>query len=366
MQKKIIALAIAGLASSAAFAQTNVQIYGIADAAVTWTNVNGGVTANAAGQAHGRDTLNVVSGGLTGSRLGFKGTEDLGNGLKAVFVLEYGLDLVNNVGVGVGNAASGNTLGGTAMARQQYVGLSGGFGTLSLGRQYAPGYYASANDAVMWSPALSPKAAAQTFLGGTIAGNNNARWDNSVNYVTNSLGGFTAQVIYQGGAQANELSTRESYGVGLKYAAGPVVVEYVNQNAKTLSPTVDGARLQENYLGATFDAKVVKVFASYQTMDKGDKAVAGEAMSGQAANVGVQVPVGKGTIVAAYGWADRNSNSRKNTTSYRGELNSINLTYLHSLSKRTTLYTGVTYTDQDVVNAGGVTTTVAAGINHAF
>ena len=82
MQKKIIALAIAGLASSAAFAQTNVQIYGIVDAAMAYVN-----------NSQGRDGFAVQSGVLAGNRIGFKGTEDLGNGLKANFVLEQGFNL---------------------------------------------------------------------------------------------------------------------------------------------------------------------------------------------------------------------------------------------------------------------------------
>lgn len=395
MQKKIIALAVAGLASTAAFAQTNVTIYGVADAYVSYQNVNGGAASNVAGQAHGRDTVNVGSGGLTGSRLGFKGTEDLGNGLKAVFTLEYGLDLVNDSGIGANavGATSQSLRAGTAFARQQFVGLSGGFGTVSFGRQYAPGYYASANDALLYS-ILAPKSVMQAYLGGTIVGASNARWDNSINYVTNNIGGFSAQVIYQGGAQANELSTRESYGVGLNYAAGPVTVNYVYQNAKTLATTAgltlgtttyntltsaDAARIEEHYIGGSFDAGVVKLFASAQVLDQGDRYVAGQGNKSWGGNIGIQVPVGKGIIAGEYAYADKNSNTRYTTnqlgTAYannNGALNSVNVTYLHLLSKRTTLYAGVTYTDIDGWNrtaataAGGQTTTVAAGINHAF
>ncbi len=166
-----------------------------------------------------------------------------------------------------------------------------------------------------------------------------------------------------------------------KYAAGPVVVEYVYQNAKTLTTvaavatpgvvsaatlgSADGARLEEHYIGGTFDAKVVKVFASWQTMDQGDKAVAGLGNKGNAGTIGVQVPVGKGTIHAAYAYADKNTNTRAGGT-YRGEQNVLGLAYTHALSKRTTLYTGVSYTDQDVHNAGQQSTVVATGINHQF
>ena len=78
MQKKIIALAVAGLVSGVAFAQSNVTIYGVADANYYY----------ASGDNLSR--TGVDSGGLNGSRIGFKGEEALGNGLKAIFTMEYG------------------------------------------------------------------------------------------------------------------------------------------------------------------------------------------------------------------------------------------------------------------------------------
>src|SRR5574343_633103 len=108
MQKKIIALAVAALASSAAFAQSNVTIYGIADVGYFHMSADGKKPMN-----------NVDSGGLAGSRIGFKGVEDLGNGLKALFTLEYALALDNNSGVGYADTPWSSTV-----ARQQFVGLS--------------------------------------------------------------------------------------------------------------------------------------------------------------------------------------------------------------------------------------------------
>jgi hypothetical protein len=89
MQKKIIALAVAGLASGAALAQTNVTIYGIADAAYVYSSGDPGNTRGVAGSPgvgiNGTNTFSgIQSGMLSGSRLGFKGEEALGNGLKAV------------------------------------------------------------------------------------------------------------------------------------------------------------------------------------------------------------------------------------------------------------------------------------------
>jgi predicted porin len=111
MQKKLIALAVASLASGAAFAQTNVTIYGIVDAGYVYSWGDPGRVAgtrfdNAGANIRGTNTFSgVQSGLLAGSRIGFKGEEALGNGLKAIFTLEYALDIDGNFGVGA--SASG-------------------------------------------------------------------------------------------------------------------------------------------------------------------------------------------------------------------------------------------------------------------
>ena len=372
MQKKIIALAIAGLASTAAFAQSNVTIYGVVDAAYVYTHSNGGDRFNTkANEKHGNDFSGIQSGQLAGSRIGFKGTEDLGNGLKAIFVLEYALNIDDNSGIG-------NT--GGLNARQQLVGLSSKAGTLSLGRQYAPGYYTVAMDSTVASPALSSVDAGQAFLGATIRAATPARWNNSVNLATASMGGVTVQGIYAFGENTNEIEMGASYGVGIDYAGGPVAVKYVyhnaanNQGAAAASTfptgTVPGSNngtQQEHYIGLSFDAKVVKILGSAQMVDKGSRTNAGgQAAEGQLYQIGAIVPVGKGNIHATYAFANKDSATRLGPNTYRGEMNSVNVAYTHGLSKRTTLYTGVRYTDNDVYNAGGQTTAFGAGINHSF
>ena len=135
MQKKLIALAVASLASGAAFAQTNVTMYGVADVGYMYSTGDAGRVGNV--PIPGTNTFSGINSGLlAGSRLGFRGEEALGNGLKAVFTLEYSLNLDNNSGVG-------NT--GGLNARQQYVGLShSGWGTVALGRQYHRAGFSSA------------------------------------------------------------------------------------------------------------------------------------------------------------------------------------------------------------------------------
>ena len=124
MQKKLIALAIAGLGltASAAFAQSNVTIYGLMDASVDVTK-NGDSTA-------GIDGIRTTKISSNSSRIGFKGSEDLGDGLKAVFQIESAINVDNNNG-GSGGAGAWNS-------RNTYVGLAGGWGSVKLGNMDTP------------------------------------------------------------------------------------------------------------------------------------------------------------------------------------------------------------------------------------
>jgi Outer membrane protein (porin) len=115
MKKSLLALAALGAFAGVAHAQSSVTLYGIIDEGFN-INTNSG----------GKHLYNLSSGVLQGSRFGLRGTEDLGGGLKAIFVLENGFD-VNNGKLGQG---------GLMFGRQAYVGLSSQFGTVTLGRQY--------------------------------------------------------------------------------------------------------------------------------------------------------------------------------------------------------------------------------------
>ena len=397
MQKKIIALAVAGLASTAAFAQTNVTVYGVVDAALTYVNTNGGTRTNAVAapgvaptSANGRDAFSIQSGQLAGSRLGFRGTEDLGNGLKAIFALEYALNIDQNTGVGAQSVANGTgaaVTSSTLQARQQYVGLSTKAGDITLGRLYAPGFYLAGMDALVTSPALSVKFQAQTAAGASIDGSSASRWNNAVSYKTANFGGFSGHAVYSMGEVTNELAQGENYGIGADYAAGPVAVKYVFQHATNnaggtltmgvpsgaTAGTLTGTQ-NEHYVGASFDMKVVKLMGSAQVLDKGGRANAGgQAAQSAVYTIGAVVPVGKGNIHASYAYADLNSSTVGNASSgYNGDYNGVAVAYTHGLSKRTTAYTGLRYQDRDTkgttLNGVGsaVTTVFGAGINHTF
>ncbi|HRV77887.1 MAG TPA: porin [Thauera sp.] len=358
MQKKLIALAVAGLVSAPAFAQSNVTIYGVADAAIGLGE-------------HGKNDFNgVINGVLSGSRIGFRGTEDLGNGLKAVFALEQGFDIGNGVAspaVGSNEKATdtdGKTIvdGDSVFSRQAYVGLSGSFGTVSVGRQYAPGYFFN-YDAVLGA-SVGPQSLLSAAGGMTITPNSPARWDNSVAY-TGSFSGLTARAIYSMKAVETSLNPEDddAFGLSVDYANGPLAVGAVYQYLFT-----DGAEDQEEWgIGGSYDFGMVKVAGSYQAAEGLKFAKGAEADLWQ---IGVIVPVSAaGNVHLAYGEFDRDDKSNLGAESW-------SLAYTHALSKRTTAYAAYNQTENEsgtmafgpvAGTANGDDSSVfAVGIRHTF
>ena len=329
MQKKLIALAIAGLVSAPAFAQSNVTIYGVADAYMGFGS-------------HGdNDKAAVNSGGLSGSRLGFRGVEDLGNGLKGVFTVEQGFDISN--GTGMGNAS-----------RQAFVGLGGSFGTVSLGRQYAPGYDFQYD--VTASAPIGPQSILSNQSGMTITPNSGARWDNSVAY-NGSFSGLKVRAIYGMGNNEDsyEVSTLtgtklmdpsddDRFGLGVEYANGPLkvgaVYHYLTDPAEIAGASDDQ---QEWLVGGSYNFGVLTLAGSYQEVEGIGNRKGADADLWQ---VGVLVPVGAaGNVHLAYGEVDFDIDSMDEK--FSGKSKSYTLAYTHALSKRTTAYAGWNRTDND-------------------
>ncbi len=310
MQKKLIALAVAGLVSVPAFAQSSVTLYGIAD--MGFVRDGGALSGGAKKTRTGFD-----SGVQSGSRIGFKGTEDLGNGLKANFVFETGL----NVDRG-GLSANGST--GTGFGRQSYVGLSGGFGSITAGRQYTPQFViASTVDPFGYGLAGQVNNLAQV----------DARLDNLVAYATPSFGGFTGIVGYStkhsgdeavGGKNANTPVTALA-GI---YANGPLLV--AGNYHKVDAPGTSND-LKRATLGLTYDLSVVKLHG-YYNRSKNEGFVGGNKSNDWM--LGLSAPIGKGTILASYVRRDEN-----NADGVENDANQWALGYTYALSKRTNIYT---------------------------
>jgi len=162
LKPAFLALALTPLLCATAAAQTSVAVYGIVDTGLTYvTNVN----------AAGDDVVKMpTQTGSLPSRIGFRGTEELGNGLAAVFVLENGLS------VDTGQASQGGRLFG----RQAWVGLKTAYGTLMLGRQQNMTFYATQK-----SDVLGPNLFAISSIDPYIP---NARSDNAIGYLGNING----------------------------------------------------------------------------------------------------------------------------------------------------------------------------------
>ncbi len=166
----ILAASLALAGATAVHAQTSVQIYGLVDTAVEHVN-----KVNAAGDSVTR--MPNFAGGIAPSRLGFRGTEDLGGGLKAIFTLE------NGFGPDTGALNQGNRLFG----RQAFVGLSGNWGTVTLGRSYTMLGY-SLVDVDVIGPSQYSIGSLDSYLP-------NARSDNTIAY-KGTFNGVTVGATY--------------------------------------------------------------------------------------------------------------------------------------------------------------------------
>jgi len=368
MQKKLIAMAVAGFASGAAFAQSNVTVYGILDMAYIRAKADG---------ADSRTFIN--SGGMSGSRLGFKGVEDLGNGLKAVFNLEWGVEMDQQLGLGqtaAADASANNSSTSTTGNRHSFVGLSGGFGTVAAGRMQTAGY----DFACTTSPIAGGIFDAYHKVGvySLLACSGAGRASNAFAYISPSFGGLTlaynhgrvsegaapglgAPYTGVGAASAAKFSDAYANLFAATYDVGPVAVRgvYSKITAKDLLP----GNIKEWGLNGAYDLGVAKLYASYQTR-KDDATGIKDKKWGIAAGI----PVGPaGTVAVQYA----KSNMDANDTDSKG----WSVAYIHGLSKRTTLYAGYNRVSNDDLVArasiitptdGGKSSMVGAGLRHSF
>jgi len=382
MQKKIIALAVAGLASTAAMAQSNVTVYGVVDAGLAHVSATGAKGTNA-----------VVSGGLAGSRLGFKGTEDLGNGLKALFTLEYALAVDQNSFVG---DQSSNA------ARQQFVGLTGGFGTAVAGYLQTAGYdFACAANPLAGSALDALNLLGQSSL---LTCGAKGRAGNAVAYISPSFSGVTFALNHARITETAFTGTPDLYAnlLAVNYANGPISAGFVMSKiagngtgvAETNTNYIGGAAgaasastlanydVNEMGIRGSYDFGVAKLMGSYQTADNKDPAKPGKNKK-YAANV--VVPVGATNLIAQY------AANKVDETTATDNSKGWALAATHSLSKRTTAYVGYTHITNDsgaklgafgiysagntdpfggkssvMPSLGGSSSLFATGLNHSF
>jgi predicted porin len=362
MKKSVLVLAVLGAFADAASAQSSVTIYGVVDA---------GLVAER-GAAAGSVTK-LTSGVASGSRLGFKGTEDLGGGLSASFVLENGFQL--------DTGAQGQ---GVLFGRQAFVGLgSSTFGTTTLGRQYTP-HYLVVNFADPFGTGLAGDAV--NIIPNT--GDQASRMNNTIKYATPNLSGFTGELAYGFGEVAGDTSAGRQIGASVGYAGGPFAVRlgYHNRNNATVA-NQSSNNAKNTILAATYNLDVAKVHLAYG-VDKGTNSsvVRGANPPVTPANpfgtpilprhstdstdvlVGVTVPIGPHTLLGSY--------IRKNDkTAFNQDADQWALGYRYALSKRTDLYTayariknknGAGYTVGSAIEAGSGDKAFNLGVRHTF
>jgi predicted porin len=337
MQKKIIIVGLAAVFAAPAFADTTV--YGVVDA----------VAANISASGTKSD-LSVWSGGLAGSRLGAKSSEDVGNGMKASVVLEYSLDIANAAGTTTASAAGSTATSnnsGIGAARQQFVSLGGDFGTVAAGYLQTTGYDFSRFDPTSGSLVSPLHNITKTVF---MVGNNASlkRLPRALGYTSPDMSGFTVGVNYStdaaggtgnvGVADASTQDKSTAYLVSANYAAGAVGVGvvYANKTAAVAAAATTGAvKTTETAIGASYDLGMAKLFATYQT-NKVDTATD----SNSVMSVSASAPFGASTVVLSYAKATMTAaGTDKDASGYT-------VAYLNSLSKTTTFYAAYTAMSQ--------------------
>ncbi|MDP3761718.1 MAG: porin [Ramlibacter sp.] len=335
MKKSLIALAVLA-AAGAASAQSSVTLFGIVDATVAF------------GKGSLTDKTQLTNSGYNSSRLGFRGTEDLGGGMSASFWLEAGVN--NDNGTGAATNTNNQTTGGAVAGigggqgltfnRRSTVSLAGGWGELRLGRDYNPQFW----NLTVFDPFGTNGVGTTQVLNSNsaITGPINVRSSNSIGYfLPGNLGGFYGQAQYYMGENNKNGAATEDDGTGLAarfgFANGPFNVALAVARTKYATTATTGDVKSIN-IGGQWDFGMAKLMGEY-SRDTRESIVE---LEGKGGLIGALVPVGAGEIRAAVSTYkfDTGSKARK-----------LALGYVHNLSKRTALYA----TFAHVKNDGGST-----------
>ncbi len=322
LNKKLLAASVGALFASVAQAQTSVTLYGIADGDIRVDHTSIGTLKS------------VGSGGESGSRWGIRGTEDLGGGLRAMFIFEQGIDLSDNsspqgnVGGTTPNSPVSSS-GSRLFSRTAVVGIgSAAAGELRVGRAYTPLYIA-------WS-AIDPMGGGLVGQAQNYAVGNVTRFDNGIYYDTPKFYGFQVTAAYRlGESSTNSVasgSTKNGGNAGnavLTYAAGPVLASYSFLSTKN---ALDNNTTRSQFAGAVYDLKVVKLHGLFFDTKNGTTTRL------RSYGLGVTVPIQSFNLFAQVARID-NRYSQNNSTLSGDDATFFGLGANYSFSKRTDIYT---------------------------
>ncbi|MBK6850035.1 MAG: porin [Burkholderiales bacterium] len=311
MKKSLIALAVLG-ASGAAMAQSSVTLFGIVDATYA---IGRGDTSN---------KNQLTNSGYNSSRLGFRGSDDIGGGLKGSFHLEAGL----NNDDGSGQATSNNNQAapaadpvingrnqGLTFGRRSTVSLEGSFGEVRLGRDYTPQFWS----VTAYDPfGTNGVGTTQVLL--TDSSLTKVRASNSIGYLSPSFGGVKVWFqTYMGENASTAAKAGSGNAIRVSFDQGPISA------AVAFSSTTTGAGTtsKTTNFGGSYDLGVAKLMGMVETVKNTG------AVDFKGYQFGAHVPVGSGTIRASV------SNGKRDAD----KTSKFAIGYVHDLSKRTSLYT---------------------------
>lgn len=375
MQKKIIALAVAGLVSGAAYAQVapnNVTLYGIVDMGYNYSWDNNSDNAKSKSE--------MKSGGLDGSRVGVKGEEDLGNGLKAGFDATWAFGSDYNSSVTMGEGSSVYLAGNFGKVRAGYFGnflddntgvdASGRHGQIHTGSLYDTGKYE--NFLAYYSPVFSGfqlKAGFSSNVGGQ-----DVNPTAFVAGVPAHMDGTTPVA-----ATTDSAMNTRAYTGAVSYENGPIKAGIVYAQYKlqtTDGYTGENRKSTDWNAGFSYDFGVVRASIFGAQQKKGDAALPNSAMAGvqymdadgydkkKFWALGLSAPIGANdTIKAGYGQAKLTGSGLDDS-----KVSAFDIVYLHSLSKRSTVYAmyGKLGKDFDEVQNGTYQQFFNVGLRHTF
>jgi len=315
MQGKMLVAALVASLPLVASAQSSVTLYGVVDAGIAHEDTGA--------PAGSRSVLN--SGNQSTSRFGFKGQEDIGNGLKAVFNLEAGY----NVDTGLGDSA--------LFGRRAVVGLEGSFGSVVLGREYSP----------VADVAAASDINGQGFYGSNLssfaAGRLTRRLSNSVSYRSASaMGGFKLGAAYGFGEQASNLPSKDVMGVSIAYAVEGLYIGAAYHSVENVLTGKD----KEYVFGASYKISDFEIKGNYMVADP-----TGTNNKYEQANLGASYTFGANKVF---------TNFQQNKLESGAKGNLVSLAYSYTLSKRTNVYAAYATMRN---NASGLFPIYSAGAN---
>jgi GBP family porin len=407
MKKTLLAAALLAGFAGAASAQSSVTLYGVLDIGIAYQNVS---YTTPAGNDVSASRFGMNNGVQSGNRWGLKGVEDLGGGNQVIFNLENGFNLGNGM-----TAQDGREFG-----RQAWLGLqNAAWGNVKAGRQVAVAYDYVGNSGI--DPFYMGMAQAQ--MGNSFTTVTNVRYDNLLKYETPAMSGFQASLGYSfatgmagyyangAGITTSAASAAADYNFatqnnstaitfGAKYANGPVYIaasyDQVNSNPNLIPGNATPANPKAWILGGAYDFQVVKVSAAYGQSRGGvigagsqlAKTVSGSAVTDAGAFntsgayslfadgvgfnsylVGLSAPIGGSSkVFASWQMATPNGNLQSANTKNIdvNNQNIYSIGYQYDFSKRTNLYSYLSYANNYGFIDTAKSTIVGVGVRHMF